>query len=271
MPISKFQTQVKERLLMLLKGYEYQENYRPDWLINPETGRRLEIDIWLPDVKIGIEVQGAQHTRFIPGLHRDQSDFEKQKARDDYKRALCQKRGVYLYEVYSIDAIDNFLESAQEHHPNMFYHLRSKNTSLKALSYYAAEAYREMHKRRGKDRQKIQGLFQKMKHICDKYNWRMEDIKPDLTIRKAQMAFANKHMVKIEQVGNDERGNRHERAALMRIKDGVVTVRWAQNWGGHQDIDFDLETGKQIPETPKGWILKLDSLPETIWGSADNN
>lgn len=33
--------------------------YRPKWLINPETGKRMEIDIWIPSVKIGIEYDGV--------------------------------------------------------------------------------------------------------------------------------------------------------------------------------------------------------------------
>lgn len=269
MPVSRFQTETKERLMILLNGYEFVENYRPDWLINPETGRRLEIDIWLPDVKIGIEVQGAQHTRFIPGFHKHTDDFEKQKARDDYKRAICQQRGVHLYEVFTLDDIDSFLESAKDHCREMAFELLKKNTSLKALAYYAGEAYREMHKRRNKDKQKIHDLYLQMKHICDIYHWDMGIIKPDLTIRKAEMAFVNKWMVKIEQYGNDVRGNRHEMAALMKVKGNVLTCRWAQTWGGHQDIEFDRETGYQIPKTEKGWMLRLDTLPETLWDTPE--
>lgn len=43
-------------------------NYKGfDWLKNPQTNNRLEIDIWLPDLKIAIEYDGIQHfkpTRF---------------------------------------------------------------------------------------------------------------------------------------------------------------------------------------------------------------
>jgi len=36
-----------------------QINYRPDWLKNPKTGRNLEIDIWIPSLKVGIEYDGV--------------------------------------------------------------------------------------------------------------------------------------------------------------------------------------------------------------------
>lgn len=264
MPVSKFQSQTKERLMMLLQGYTIEDNYRPDWLINPLTGRRLEIDIWLPDVKIGIEVQGAQHTRFIPSFHKDESDFEKQKARDDFKRAICQQRGIHLYEVYTLNDIDTFIESARGHCAEMAHELHIKQTALKSLSYHAAQVWREMHKKRGKNPQMIKDLCAKMIHICEKYHWRLEDIKPDLSIRKVDMAFGAKKMVKIEQYGN-ERGNRHERAALMSINDGVVKARWQPPWGDYVNFEFDLETGYQIPKEEKGWLLKLGSLPETIY------
>ena len=44
-------------------------NYRPDFLYNPYTKRNLEIDIWLPDQKLAIEVDGSQHDKFSQYFH----------------------------------------------------------------------------------------------------------------------------------------------------------------------------------------------------------
>ena len=33
-------------------------NYRPDFMKNPNTGKNLEIDIWIPELKVGIEYDG---------------------------------------------------------------------------------------------------------------------------------------------------------------------------------------------------------------------
>lgn len=78
-------------------------NYRPDWLRNPETGRNLEIDIYFPDIKVGIEVQGVQHGRPIKGLQRDFAAFEKQQRHDMAKLELCKQQGVTLYSLTSFD------------------------------------------------------------------------------------------------------------------------------------------------------------------------
>jgi hypothetical protein len=36
-------------------------NYRPDWLKNPTTNKNLELDFYLPHIKVGIEIQGQHH------------------------------------------------------------------------------------------------------------------------------------------------------------------------------------------------------------------
>lgn len=66
---------------------------RPNWLINPLTGKRLELDGYCEELKIAFEYQGRQHfsndTEFG-------GDFENQKQRDIYKKELCLKHGVNL-------------------------------------------------------------------------------------------------------------------------------------------------------------------------------
>lgn len=76
---------------------------RPSWLQNPETGRNLEIDIYFPDIKVGIEIQGAQHGRPIVGMQRDFAAFERQQRHDMLKLELCKQQGVVLYQLTSFD------------------------------------------------------------------------------------------------------------------------------------------------------------------------
>lgn len=35
-----------------------ERGFRPEWLMNPDTGANLELDIWIPELKIGIEYDG---------------------------------------------------------------------------------------------------------------------------------------------------------------------------------------------------------------------
>lgn len=60
--------------------------YRPEWLDG------LELNICLPDLKIGIEYQGEQH------FHKTEffGSFEDQKKRDKEKRGLCLQNGFSL-------------------------------------------------------------------------------------------------------------------------------------------------------------------------------
>ncbi len=38
-------------------------NSRPEWIVNPATKNALELDIFYPDLKLVVEVQGDQHFR----------------------------------------------------------------------------------------------------------------------------------------------------------------------------------------------------------------
>lgn len=86
MATSKMQEETRSRLLAILTGFNFRENYRPDWLCNPETGRNLELDFFMPDLNVGIEVQGKQHYEFTPIFHSTEADFQAQLRRDQWKR-----------------------------------------------------------------------------------------------------------------------------------------------------------------------------------------
>ena len=77
-------------------GYEAYKN-RPEWLINPVSGWPLELDYYIPELKIAFEVQGRQHYEPIARFG-GVSQFQKQQARDQQKRNLCFMKGVTLYE-----------------------------------------------------------------------------------------------------------------------------------------------------------------------------
>lgn len=72
---------------------------RPNWLINPKTGRRMEIDCYNDDIKVGIEYNGKQHYIYPNGFHKCEEEFEEQKERDISKLEQCDQNGVYLITV----------------------------------------------------------------------------------------------------------------------------------------------------------------------------
>ena len=65
-----------------------------NWLVNPETGYKLELDGYCSELNIAFEHQGSQHY----GNHR----LIEQNDRTPIKRKLCAENGIELIEVPSI-------------------------------------------------------------------------------------------------------------------------------------------------------------------------
>lgn len=57
----------------------------------------LELDVWIPDLKVGIEYQGEQHYQAIEHWGGDEG-LAKRQANDRRKRALCKRLGYTLVE-----------------------------------------------------------------------------------------------------------------------------------------------------------------------------
>jgi hypothetical protein len=76
-----------EKSLRAVLGNEVEiiKNYRPVWLKNPETDRLLELDFYIPSVKVAFEIQGEHH--YLK---------EEQKKRDLIKIKLCRNKGIKL-------------------------------------------------------------------------------------------------------------------------------------------------------------------------------
>ncbi len=72
---------------------------RPNFLKNEVTGQNLEIDLYNDNLKLGVEINGDQHYKFIPYFHRNIEAFRNQRYRDEMKKVKCQKRGITLIEV----------------------------------------------------------------------------------------------------------------------------------------------------------------------------
>jgi hypothetical protein len=67
-------------------------HFRPDWL------NKLELDVYLPELKLGIEYQGQQHFHAIDAWGGEEA-LEKLQERDLIKKELCLIHGVKLIEI----------------------------------------------------------------------------------------------------------------------------------------------------------------------------
>lgn len=79
-------------------------NVRPDFLINPRTKRKMELDVFDPQTNVAIEYNGIQHYKFPNKFHKTKEEFEAQQYRDDLKEKICKKVGINLISIpYTID------------------------------------------------------------------------------------------------------------------------------------------------------------------------
>ena len=86
-----------ECLVELLPDVEIWDARKYGWLMNPSTGYPLELDFYIPSMKIAFEVQGRQHYEEIEKWGGSDK-LSSQQHRDTLKRTLCEARGIVLYE-----------------------------------------------------------------------------------------------------------------------------------------------------------------------------
>lgn len=59
----------------------------------------LTADFYLPSRRLAIEVQGEQHSRFVPFFHRHRLGFMQSQIRDGKKKAWCLLNSILLVEL----------------------------------------------------------------------------------------------------------------------------------------------------------------------------
>ena len=90
----------------ILTSNVVERNVQPSWLDG------LELDIWIPACRIGIEYQGEQHFQSIGHWGGDKKLIEQQ-ARDDRKRQICAKEGITLIEFFYFETLNESLVRAR--------------------------------------------------------------------------------------------------------------------------------------------------------------
>ena len=75
------------------------EKIRPEWLINPKTGRALELDLYNESLKLAVEYDGRQHKQYVKFFHKTRKNFKRQKERDTIKSRICKDLGITLIRV----------------------------------------------------------------------------------------------------------------------------------------------------------------------------
>ena len=92
----------KNSIKQRINQYEVIQHGSPTWL------GRQHLDIWIPELKIGIEYQGTQHDKPVE-FFGGQKAFDENLKRDARKRQLCKENGVKLIEVREVYDLDSLL------------------------------------------------------------------------------------------------------------------------------------------------------------------
>ena len=74
---------------------EIQENYHHPELQHIGSGKRMELDIFLPKERLAFEYQGEQHYRDVYAIGSSWN----QKERDEEKRISCREKEITLIEI----------------------------------------------------------------------------------------------------------------------------------------------------------------------------
>ena len=72
----------------------------------PVAGTKLTLDFYNANKKIAVEVQGEQHTKYIPFFHgKNKANYISQLRRDQDKLRFCKLNNIRLVEIYKDDKI----------------------------------------------------------------------------------------------------------------------------------------------------------------------
>lgn len=98
-PRSKGEVACKEAIEEICAPYKFHSTW-PAWLINPDTKKGLELDLYNEELGIAVEFNGQQHYKYTPHFHKKgMSDFRSQVRRDNHKIDLCDENSVWLITV----------------------------------------------------------------------------------------------------------------------------------------------------------------------------
>ena len=78
----------------------------------PVAGTKLSLDFYNANKKIAVEVQGKQHTKYVPSSHgSNKINYLNQLKRDRDKLKFCEINNIQLVEIYEGDKLNKSLFS----------------------------------------------------------------------------------------------------------------------------------------------------------------
>lgn len=96
------ETKMLELLKKIFKNIEIRYRYKPKWL------KRMELDVFIPSLKLGFEYQGIQHFKPIDFFGGEET-YIAQAERDKLKKQICDEEGINLIYVYHDESLSREL------------------------------------------------------------------------------------------------------------------------------------------------------------------
>ncbi len=87
----------REILARIFDGFDTQYNVSPDWLINPDTNRKLKLDMLYPNIGLAVRFEGLRSSQQKRRLSLEEELQEKQ--RIAARETVCREHGVSLAQL----------------------------------------------------------------------------------------------------------------------------------------------------------------------------
>ena len=87
----------REILARVFQGFKVDLDTYPDWLVNPETNRKLKLDVWYTDIGIACHFEGLRAKGSPSRVSLQEEDL--QKLREQSRDELCRQRGIRLVSI----------------------------------------------------------------------------------------------------------------------------------------------------------------------------
>lgn len=87
----------REVLARILEGFETEYGLTPDWLINPDTNRRLKLDYFFPELSTAVRFVGLEGT--TRKQRKSDDEVLAEASREEARAAVCKAHGVVLISI----------------------------------------------------------------------------------------------------------------------------------------------------------------------------
>ncbi len=87
----------REVLARIFDGFEVEYGVSPEWLVNPDTNRRLKLDYLFPDIAVAVRFVGL--TGSGQRLRKSDEELADEASREDARAAVCREHGVVLISI----------------------------------------------------------------------------------------------------------------------------------------------------------------------------